>query len=43
MPRVSTNTPAPDIILEDQHGNCFQLSDYKNKKHIILVLNRGFA
>ena len=42
MARVITNSPAPDFALEDSTGNLFRLSDYKNKKNIILVLNRGF-
>ena len=43
MPRVSTNTPAPDFELVDYTGKTFRLSDYQNKKSIVLVLNRGFV
>ncbi len=45
------NPPAPhaapplaaDFELTDTHGNTIRLSDYRGKKTIVLVLNRGFA
>lgn len=43
MPRVDLNTAAPDFELSDFNGNLFRLSDYRGKKHVLLVLNRGFA
>ena len=43
MPRVDLNTAAPDFELPDFNGNLFRLSDYRGKKHVLLVLNRGFA
>ncbi len=33
---------APDFTLVDTHGNEVRLSDYRGKKHVLLVLNRGF-
>jgi peroxiredoxin len=42
MPRVEMNTAAPDFTLEDFNGNTVRLSDFKGKKHVLLVLNRGF-
>ena len=42
MPKVSINTPAPDFTLEDYEGNPITLSDYKGKKNVLLVFNRGF-
>ena len=43
MPRVSLNTPAPDFNLKDYLGNNFNLSEYSNKKNLLLVFNRGFV
>jgi peroxiredoxin len=42
MARVELNTPAPDFTLIDVHGNPVSLSDFSGKKHVLLVLNRGF-
>lgn len=43
MSQVELNTEAPDFVLDDFTGKEFRLSDYRGKKHILLVLNRGFA
>ena len=40
--RVAFNTPAPDFTLDDFTGKPVSLSDFKEKKHVVLVLNRGF-
>jgi peroxiredoxin len=37
------NTPAPDFSAIDVDGKPISLSDFKGKKHVILVLNRGFV
>ena len=42
MPSVAVNQPAPDFTLSDLEGRQFKLSDYRGKKHVLLVLNRGF-
>ncbi len=34
---------APDFELIDTRGNRVRLSDFRGKKPIVLVLNRGFA
>jgi len=34
--------PAPDFEAVDNSGRLFNLSDYRKKKHVMLVLNRGF-
>ena len=39
---ISLNTPAPDFELPDFHGNPVRLSDFRNKKNIVLIFNRGF-
>jgi peroxiredoxin len=42
MSKVSINKPAPDFTLEDYEGNSISLSNYKGKKNVLLVFNRGF-
>ncbi|MGQ9666934.1 MAG: redoxin domain-containing protein [Anaerolineae bacterium] len=39
--RMATDL-APDFYLVDTQGNEIRLSDYRGKKHVLLVLNRGF-
>jgi peroxiredoxin len=43
MPKVTLNTPAPDFSLPDFQGETVRLSDFREKSHILLVFNRGFA
>lgn len=40
--QVQINTPAPDFTLKDFNGKTISLKDYRGKKHIFLVFNRGF-
>ena len=42
MSRVELNNPAPDFALADFNGNEIRLSDFQEKKNILLVFNRGF-
>ncbi len=42
MARAELNVPAPDFTLKDFNGNSVSLSDYQNKKNVMLVFNRGF-
>ena len=35
--------PAPDFTATDSEGRTIRLSDYRGKKHVVLVFNRGFA
>lgn len=34
---------ARDFTATDSEGRPIRLSDYKGKKHVVLVFNRGFA
>jgi peroxiredoxin len=34
---------APDFELTDVQGNTVRLSDYRDKKHVLLVFTRGFT
>ena len=43
MSRVSLNASAPDFSLEDYQGQTVRLSDYRGRKHVVLVFNRTFA
>ena len=42
MAKVQLNTPSPDFTLIDFNNQSVQLSEYKGKKNIVLVFNRGF-
>jgi len=42
MSRVEINTKAPDFELEDLQGRTVRLSDYHDKRRVLLVFNRGF-
>jgi len=33
---------APDFELIDTRGNTVRLSDFRDRKHVVLVFNRGF-
>jgi len=41
MSLIELNQPAPDFTLADVTGNSVSLSQFKGKKHAILVLNRA--
>ncbi len=43
MARVEVHTQAPDFVLEDFRGRPVRLSDYRGRKHVVLVFNRGFV
>ena len=41
--RVVTGEMPPDFELEDTQGNKVRLSDFKGRKIVYLIFNRGFA
>ena len=43
MSQRLNETIPPDFALADTHGNMLCLSDYRDKKHVVLVLTRGFT
>ncbi len=42
MRKIEFNMPAPNFRLRDFNGREIALSDFKEKKHVLLVFNRGF-
>jgi peroxiredoxin len=42
MARVELNVTAPDFTLNDFNGKSVSLSDYINKKNVLVIFNRGF-
>ena len=36
-------TAAPDFAVKDSEGRTIRLADYKAKKNVFLVFNRGFT
>jgi len=36
-------TLAPEFSMTDSEGNTVRLSDYRGKKNVVLVFNRGFT
>jgi peroxiredoxin len=42
MPRVSLNQVAPGFSLPDFSGSLVSLSDYRDRRNVLLVFNRGF-
>ena len=43
MARVAINLPAPEFELQDFRGRPVRLSDYRGRRHVLLVFNRTFA
>jgi peroxiredoxin len=42
VPKVELHAEAPDFALQDFGGGTVRLTDYRGRKHVLLVLNRGF-
>ncbi len=43
MARIDIDRPAPDFTLSDFEGRQVSLADYRGKRHVVLVFNRGFT
>lgn len=43
MDRVELNTQAPEFTLTDFNGNSVSLSDFTERKNVLVVFNRGFV
>jgi peroxiredoxin len=43
MPRVAVNQPAPDFTLPDYSDRPVSLSDFRDRKNVLLVFNRTFT
>lgn len=43
MGRIEIEKTAPDFTLTDQGGRSLTLSDFRGRKHVFLVFNRGFT
>jgi peroxiredoxin len=43
MPRIALDQPAPGFSLPDYSGRPVSLSDYRGRKNVLLVFNRGFT
>jgi len=42
MTATEARLVAPDFVATDSEGRTVRLSDFKGKKHVVLVFNRGF-
>jgi len=42
MSKVRLNVEASDFVLNDFNNKKISLSDYRNRKNVLLVFNRGF-
>jgi len=40
---ILINSPAPDFALKDFNGKLVRLSDFRDRKNVLLVFNRGFV
>lgn len=43
QPALSVPTLAPDFTVTSANGKKISLSDYRGRRHVVLVINRGFA
>jgi peroxiredoxin len=42
MTRIELNTHAPEFTLPDYNGSSVSLSDFADRKNVLVVFNRGF-
>ena len=43
MTRVALHKPAPEFELDDYQGRPIKLTDFRGKKNVVLIFNRGFT
>jgi peroxiredoxin len=43
MTQVPLHQPAPEFSLPDFSGSPVSLSDYRDRRNVLLVFNRGFG
>jgi len=43
MKKIKVNETAPDFTAQDSEGKTVRLADYRGKKNVMLVFNRGFV
>lgn len=43
QPPLAVPTLAPDFTLTSAEGKHISLSEYRGRRHVVLVINRGFA
>jgi len=43
LEQIQIGAEAPDFALEDIQGRTVRLSDYRGRKHVVLVFTRGFS
>lgn len=43
MSKVQLNKSAPEIEMIDYQGQLVKLSNFRGKKNIVLIFNRGFT
>ncbi len=41
--KITLAAEAPDFEMSDSSGSKIKLSDYRDKKSVVLVFNRGFG
>jgi peroxiredoxin len=41
--KIQIDTQAPSFQLDDFDGKAVTLSEYRGRKHVVLVFNRGFT
>lgn len=41
--KLDTDVLAPDFALADTNGRTVRLSDFRSRRNVVLVFNRGFA
>lgn len=42
LERIKVGDRAPDFVLENMDGQRISLSDFRGKKNVVLVFNRGY-